>query len=101
MIAARAGVGGTLCDTGVFGNFSHCLGFLVLFDFAVHSHFAHHGVVLLQLEAVGRVFAVFLRHVAANSGESACFVLGALEDDLEAVAFALFGHGRGRLSGGT
>lgn len=54
--------------------------------------FAHNGVVFFQLHAVRRVFAVLLRDIARSARQAAVFMLGALEDHLNAIAFAFFCH---------
>ncbi len=63
-----------------------------LLDFAVNRVFTHDGVVFFQLHAVRRIFTVFLRHVTRSSGQAAVFVLSALQNDLDTVAFAFLCH---------
>lgn len=63
-----------------------------LLDFAVNGVFPHDGVVFFQLHTVRGVFAVFLRNVARGAGETAVFVLRALKDNLNAVAFTFLCH---------
>ncbi len=80
VVFTGACIGGTLSNTGVFRYFlchdaellcivvewNTCLrgGGVSLLDFAVHSVFAHDGVVFLQLQALRSVFTVLLCHVA-------------------------------------
>lgn len=66
--------------------------FCRLLDFTVHGVLPHDGIVFLQFHAVGRVLAVLLGDVARGAGQAAVLVLGALQDDLDAVAFAFLSH---------
>jgi len=63
-----------------------------LLDFAMNGVFAHDRVVFFQLHAVGRVFAVFLRHITRGTRQTAGFMLGAFQYDLDAIAFAFLCH---------
>jgi len=67
-----------------------------LFDLLVDRHLAQNRVVFLQLDAVGSVLAVLRRYVTRSSGHARFLVLGALEDDLYAVAFLRHGPGKWR-----
>lgn len=102
VVAAGAGVGGTLAGTGVLRYFSHDANFLVtqkqrmqcriscwvnLLDLAVNGHLTQNGVVLLEFHAVGGILTVLLGNVTAGTGLSAGLVLGTLEDDEVAVTF--------------
>jgi len=58
-----------------------------LLDFAVYGHLTQYGVVLLELNAVGRVLAVLLGDVTAGAGLAGGLVLGAFQDDEVAVTF--------------
>ena len=59
----------------------------------MNRHLAQDGVVLFQLQALGRVLAVFLSDVAGSTRSAGCLVLCALENYLDTVAFAFLGHG--------
>ena len=63
-----------------------------LFDFAVYGVLPHNRIVLFQFQALRRVFTVLLRHVARSSWQTAGFVLRALENDLEPIAFTFLCH---------
>jgi hypothetical protein len=63
-----------------------------LFDLAVYRVLPHDRVVFFQFDAFRRVLAVLLCDVPRRAGQTAIFVLGALEDDLEPVAFAFLCH---------
>ena len=60
---------------------------MVLLDFAVYGHFTQYGVVLLELNAVGRVLAVLLGDVTAGARLAGGLVLGAFQDDEVAITF--------------
>lgn len=64
----------------------------ILLDLAVYGVLAHDRVVLLQFEAFRRVLAVLLGDVPGGAGQTAVLVLGALENDLEPIAFAFLCH---------
>ncbi len=63
-----------------------------LLDLAVYRTALEDGVVLGQFEAVRRILAVFLRDITGGAWHAAFFMLGAFENDLNAVAFALLCH---------
>lgn len=49
------------------------------------------GVILLELDTIGRILLVLGRDVPGRTGNTAFFVLSALQDYLNSVAF--FCHG--------
>ena len=63
----------------------------------MNGHAFENGVIFLQFEAVRRVLAVLLGHIARRTRNAGIFMLGAFEDDLNAVSFALLGHFLSRL----
>ena len=60
---------------------------LGLLDFFVNRHLFKDGVVLLHFQTIGRILLVLRRDVTGSAGLTAGLVLGALEDDLNAIAF--------------
>lgn len=58
----------------------------------MHRVFSHNWVVFFQLHAIGGVFAVLLRDIARSAGQAAILMLGAFEDNLEAVTFRFLCH---------
>ena len=58
----------------------------------MHGHALEDGVVLLQLKALVGVLFVLGGDIAGSAGEAAFLHLGAFEDDLYSIAFALLGH---------
>ncbi len=50
------------------------------------------GVGFLKFETFGGVFAVFCGDVAACAGHAACFMFGAFENHLNAIAFCFLCH---------
>ena len=81
---------------GCYGLLSHGFSASGLLDLLVDRHLAKDRVVLLQLDALRRVLTVLGRHVTGRAGHARFFVLGALEDDLYAVAFLRHGPGKWR-----
>ena len=80
------------CD----GLLSHGFSTSGLLDFLMDRHLPQNRVVFLQLDAVGGVLAVLRRYVTGSAGHARFLVLGALEDDLYAVAFLRHGPGKWR-----
>lgn len=64
-----------------------------LFNLFVNSDTLENGIVLLQLKTLGGVLAVFGGNVSGCTGHAAGFVLGALENNLNAVTFSFLCHG--------
>lgn len=69
-----------------------------LLDFLVNGHLLEDGVELLQFQALRGILLVLHRDITAGAGHAAVLVLGALEDHLNPVAFALLCHGIGIFS---
>ena len=65
---------------------------VLLLDFFVDGHFLQEGVVLLELEALRGVLLVLGGDIAAHAGDTAGFLLGALQDDLNACVFSFLCH---------
>lgn len=53
----------------------------------MNGHALQNRIVFLQLNSIGRIFAVLGGDVAARSGHAGCFVLGTLENNLNSIAF--------------
>jgi len=51
------------------------------------SHLLQDGVILHQFHTLGRILAVLGGDVAACAGLTTCLVLGALQNNLDAIAF--------------
>lgn len=64
----------------------------ILFDFAMHRVLAHDRVEFFQLQSFRRIFPVLLRDVTRCAGQTAGFMLGAFQDNLQAVAFTFLCH---------
>jgi len=58
-----------------------------LFDLFVQGDLLEDRVVLFQLDALRGVLAVFGGDVTAHAGHPAVFVLGALQNNLDPIAF--------------
>jgi len=58
----------------------------------VNGHAFQIRIVLLELQTLGGVLAVLGRDVTADAGNAGALLLGALEDDLDAVAFSFLCH---------
>lgn len=58
----------------------------------MYSDFLEDGVVLLQLQTLSSVLAVLGGDVTGSAGHTACLVLGAFEDDLNAISFSFLCH---------
>jgi len=67
------------------------LSLLTLLNFFVKGHFFHHRIVFFQFNTLGSVFPVFGGDVAAHAGQPAVFMLGALQNHLNAVSFLCHG----------
>ena len=59
-----------------------------LFDFFVNRHALEDGIVLLQLKTFGSILTVLGSDVTRSAGHAAGLVLGAFEDDLDAITFS-------------
>lgn len=59
----------------------------LLFDFTVNGNPLEERIVLLTLQTIGGVFLVLGGDVTGHSRNAALFLFGALEDDLNSVAF--------------
>ena len=64
-----------------------CHGALKLFDFTVNGDALEERVVLLALQAVGGVLLVLGGDVTGHACDTALFLLGTFEDDLNSIAF--------------
>jgi hypothetical protein len=62
----------------------------ILFDFFVDRHLFENRIVLLSFHPIGCVLFVLGGDVAGHAGHAAGFVLGAFQNDLNAITF--FGH---------
>ena len=65
---------------------------LRLLDLLVNGHAFQIGVVFLELQTLGGVLAVLGRDVTADAGNASTLLLGALQNDLYAVAFCFLCH---------
>ena len=65
----------------------------ILFDFFVNRHLFENRIVLLSFHPIGCVLFVLGGNVAGHAGHAAGFVLGAFQNDLNAITF--FGHDGG------
>ena len=63
-----------------------------LLDLLVNGHAFQIGVVFLELQTLGGVLAVLGRDVTADAGNASALLLGALQNDLHAVAFCFLCH---------
>ena len=62
----------------------------ILFNFFVNGHLFENRIVLPSFHPIGCVLFVLGGDVAGHAGHSAGFVLGAFQNDLNAITF--FGH---------
>jgi len=58
----------------------------------MNGHAFQIRVVFLELQTLGGVLAVLGRDVTADAGNASALLLGALEDDLHAIAFCFLCH---------
>ena len=63
-----------------------------LLDLLVNGHAFQIRIVLLELQTLGGVLAVLGRDVTADAGNASTLLLGALENDLHAIAFCFLCH---------
>ena len=63
----------------------------ILFNFFVNGHLFENRIVLPSFHPIGCVLFVLGGDVAGHAGHAAGFVLGAFQNDLNAITF--FGHG--------
>ena len=63
-----------------------------LLDLFVYGNTFQIGVVFLELQTLGGVLAVLGRDVTAHAGNATALLLGALEDNLDAIAFCFLCH---------
>ena len=64
----------------------------LLFDFFVNGHFLQVRIVLLELQTLRGIFLVLGGDVTAHAGDTAVFLLGALEDNLHSCVFIFLCH---------
>lgn len=63
-----------------------------LLDLLVNRVTLQKGVVLFQLQTLRCVAPVFLGNVAGDTRNAGAFLLSALKDDLDAIAFCFLSH---------
>ena len=65
---------------------------VLLLNLLVNGHAFQIGVVFLELQTLGGILAVLGRDVTADAGNASTLLLGALENDLHAIAFCFLCH---------
>ena len=58
----------------------------------MNGHLLQNGIVFLQLQTFGGVLAVLGSDVTRGTGHTACLVLGAFQDNLNAITFSFLCH---------